>query len=810
MNQQMGEVGANSADDPHVNLKMNGGINGNCEDEPMNVADVQNSSQYSSDSLRKIVHDESVSDSDDKIPETNDNIQVENKLNKKQCDDSNSEHTMEIDNDNDFLSQENGSSESKRTCDDSNEEIDLNKSSESDLIITEPTDIEHAGIETNKSEIGNDNPAITRKNSIENDAAKTNDTKRSTSTENGISASDMLDDSDNLLKPISQVEDDVVHAISDSDDDGDNDIHEIEPINPNPMDTSDDVTELDNNSQSTNGVNKIVLRDEDDDEHNDDDDKPVSIHSDSDSEHEANKDEVHEILSDKEDCVVIEDDKKLDENDLSIRPVNRARKSTVRPRDFSTFDDDIEEIIEDPLEQSASKKPRLNDPLTMSDESQSNKSNEPTLVIIDTDTILSRGPATNAQAEQTNAQSLNDVAQSYSIDSRTSITPVPNNNQTTIANVTSTTLAGLNAPVLTALTDDMFVLEAPSFIVPYIYEKPPSTELRDIVTKMGAEIEERKVLEELEKKKKEAEKEKEKEMNKEKEKDSNDDEDCDDAKETDKSDDETEIKIKKRKSNKNADESWDESDVSTDDDVSDIEETKVLIKEAKTDLDTIQTHIINRDITKDSTSDENKDSNNYFDSPLGKFFMDIGINLVQEHVQTDLLRQQKRKLNREGNQASPDVQQAINSLMKNLELSKGKNDPFKFETKRCEYCYFKSESSLVMAHHYETPHMKGNLYKCNFCAFEIKPPYEILLHMQNVHNIKARLEKALSYHQCPNCLFEDNGKSKLARHAVVCSKKFRPEVNLAPPVDWDPPAKIPRIKPRHGLVGTANAYQVRY
>lgn len=801
----MGEVGAYTVDDPHVNLKMNGGINGTCEDEPMDVVDAQNSSQNSNESVTKIVDNESVSVSDDRIPAANDNIEEDDKLIKNQCDDANSEHNnmendINIDNDkSSLLSQENGASEAKRTCDDNNEEIDLNKSSESDLIVTERAEDEDGGIATNTIEKIDDDPAIRNKIAVE-----TEDTKRSTSTENGNSARDVLDESNDLLKPISRAEDDVVHAISDSDDDGDDDIHGVEPKNPNPnpnpMDTSDDVMELDNNSQSTNGVNKIVLEDDDDN----DDDKPVSIHSDSDSEHEANKDEVHEILSDKEDCVVIEDDKKVDGNVLSIRPVNRARKSAVRPRDFSAFDDDIEEIIEDPLEQSVPKKPRLNDQLTMSDESQSNKSNEPTLVIIDTNTILSRGSASNAQAGKTNIQSLNDVQQSYSIDSRTSITPVPNNNQATIGNVTSTTLAGLNAPVLTALTDDMFVLEAPSFIVPYIYEKPPSTELKDIVTKMAIEIEERKMLEELEKKKRDAEREKDRE----KDKDSNDDENGEDAKETDKSDDETEKKTKKRKSNKNGDESWDESDVSTDDDVSDIEETKVLIKEAKTDLDTIKTHIINRDITKDSTSDEKKDSNNYFDSPLGKFFMDIGINLVQEHVQTDLLRQQKRKLNREGNQASPDVQQAINSLMKNLELSKGKNDPFKYETKRCEYCNFKSESSLVMAHHYETPHMKGNLYKCNFCSFEIKPPYEILLHMKTVHNIQARLEKALSYHQCPNCLFEDNGRSKLARHAVVCSKKFRPEVNLAPPVDWDPPAKIPRIKPRHGLVGTANAYQV--
>lgn len=33
----MGEVGTNSADSPHADLKMNGGINGNCDDEAMDV-----------------------------------------------------------------------------------------------------------------------------------------------------------------------------------------------------------------------------------------------------------------------------------------------------------------------------------------------------------------------------------------------------------------------------------------------------------------------------------------------------------------------------------------------------------------------------------------------------------------------------------------------------------------------------------------------------------------------------------------------------------------------------------------------------
>ena len=104
--------------------------------------------------------------------------------------------------------------------------------------------------------------------------------------------------------------------------------------------------------------------------------------------------------------------------------------------------------------------------------------------------------------------------------------------------------------------------------------------------------------------------------------------------------------------------------------------------------------------------------------------------------------------------------------------------------------------------------MNGVMYRCNFCPFEIRSSHEIIQHLDIAHSVKARIEKNPSYHACPNCPYEENGKAKLARHAIVCAKKFRPEINLAPPQDWEAPAKIPRIKPRHGLVGTATAYQV--
>lgn len=186
----------------------------------------------------------------------------------------------------------------------------------------------------------------------------------------------------------------------------------------------------------------------------------------------------------------------------------------------------------------------------------------------------------------------------------------------------------------------------------------------------------------------------------------------------------------------------------------------------------------------------------YFDLPLGKFFMSIGVNLVQEYVQTDLLRTQKRKQKSGG--TTPETQMAISSLIKNLEYSKENNEPYHFEMKKCEFCNFKTESDLVMQHHMETPHMHNYAYKCNYCPIEVRSPHDILYHMEAEHNIRARLERGPAFHQCPNCTFEDNQKGKLSRHIIACAKKFRPERNLEPSIDWEPPAKIPRMnRPRN-------------
>ncbi|XP_049290293.1 uncharacterized protein LOC125767594 isoform X2 [Anopheles funestus] len=609
------------------------------------------------------------------------------------------------------------------------------------------------------------------------------------------------------------------------------------------------------------------------------------------------------ILSDKEDdCVVIEDDD--GESDTSMPSANNSRRSTsiqqgrksegpgtplaggsinpltiaamqqqqsqgvVSSMDDEDDDDDIEEIIDDPLSLNTARNLSMSGRSSIGGFQGSGATNfknqgqksllmnsssttvggiagagkEPTLVLIDTNTMMNNGGSQRTSSNlgvtvspnvNSNAANLLAKASNAGILANANTSPGGQFNSRSLLNASGmvnstsgggivnqgvmmgkTTNTGLApvTPLLPALTDDMFVLEAPSFIVPYIYEKPPVDNLRDIVDELEVNIKElRKKLEEsgavppADKVVNQGDGTVAPDQSKEDESSKKDTLASIYDKESDKN-----KYNKKRKRNNDDDDDWDELETSTDDEASDEEQkTKVLIKEAKADIEAIKEHIISptdKDELSSGGSNDPKKSENYFENPLGKFFMNIGINQVQEFVQTDLLRQQKRKRDREG-KPSPSTQLAINSLMKNLEQSKENNKPYKFEMKRCEYCPFKSESALVMAHHYETPHMRNFIFKCNFCAYETRPPHDILYHMEAVHNIKGRMEKALSYHHCPNCPFEDNGKSKLARHAVACAKKFRPELNLNPPIDWEPPAKIPRIKPKHGLVGTATAYQ---
>lgn len=526
-------------------------------------------------------------------------------------------------------------------------------------------------------------------------------------------------------------------------------------------------------------------------------------------------------------------------------------------------DPDIEEIVpQDPLamdspisEKKNKKTVVVNDPkrlveiATGSKQSKPGKK-EPTLVIIDTNSILSgRGPVPVTPTSSLTQTSMagSSRTQAYSVLPMAlpaqGMYPQAMPRQPHLKSIVMSQSSSPSPPIapkppviLPSLTDDMYVVEAPSFIVPYVYEKPPIKPLKGFVEQVEQAIKEIKA--QLEKEK---EKEREDKKNEELEKKSDEKEDIKEEKKeksdlkedksdlkddkTDLKDDKTDLKGEEtNEKEKKQDENDKEEDKNKDkEETSEVAIKKEgekevqpndVVKEEKMDVDletpkdakdeitssdkekvetkeaekSTSTKTIDSKPAEPEKSDkpseegkseegEKKKSSSYFDNPLGKFFIQIGVNLVQEHVQTDLLRSQKRKKERDGSKCTPEVQQAMNSLIRSLEFSRETNEPFKLELKKCEYCSFKTESALVMAHHLETPHMRNYVYRCNFCPLEVRSPHDILYHMEAEHNVRGRLERAPAFHQCPSCPFEDNQKGKLSRHLLSCAKKYRPERN---------------------------------
>ncbi|KAI8430886.1 hypothetical protein MSG28_001016 [Choristoneura fumiferana] len=498
--------------------------------------------------------------------------------------------------------------------------------------------------------------------------------------------------------------------------------------------------------------------------------------------------EVHEIISDNEndDCVLTNDEKSsssVSDSKVKLRRSSRAIKRKIyidEEMENGGNGSDIEEVeMEDPLN-------RKSKPIVINDTkalvamavkqaklgvSPQNQKKEPTVVIIDTNSIIS-GKTVMPVPAKTPVTTMSAENLYQSIVARgTTVTPVSSKTNTCNSTVTQNATQTAQTSILPSLTDDMFVVEAPSFIVPYVYEKPSVKPFREFVDILGKELEEQRAKEEqdrLEKEKLEKEK-----LDKErKEKKERGEEVEASEEETEKADKDS--PTRRMRKNDDDDASWDgESSVDSEDEINSDEEDKTVVIKDK--ADSIEEIKDVSDLISDKVTSGKSD--NYFDCSLGKFFINIGLNFVQEYVQNDLLKQQNRKLYREkkAGHSTKATESSISSLMKNLEFSKENNAPYRYPQIKCEFCSFKTESMLVMAHHLETPHMKNNVYKCNFCAFEIRSPHDILYHMEAEHNTRGKLERAPAYHQCANCPFEDNGKGKLARHLIPCAKKFKPE-----------------------------------
>jgi len=609
---------------------------------------------------------------------------------------------------------------------------------------------------------------------------------------------------------------DSENATMSSDDlcDTENSCNGTKEINRNDSEEQMEVVKVE--EQNTDDDDDDINGDDDDDEQMDDEDdenEEDRINDQNDTESRSNEIkkslEDSRISLDKSVTIVKVSDPKQSSGSNAKKKIKSSPVITLTPRrstrninKLKTFNDKEEDkrdvVDDDNVKILPMKIPMVTKPIVINDtkklveiaagtKQKSNKK-EPTLVLIDTNVLSGRSNLPISVSVQSNTQNNSIMTTNKTI--HNSYNRVQQSHTTIKPFILNTTPTSVTAPqnvpkppiILPTLTDDMFVVEAPSFIVPYVYEKPPKKPLKEFVGKIEDKIKDTKDLDENQSEEDNASSSKkndrEKQINNKKsvinEKMNVDDSEIQVSGEN-KSDGKKDNSLKNKE---NGDEQMlvDESDSTKKDDSKHknlLESTDLKKSDSITDL-TVDSDEKKTDVVKDKPKIQ---SSNYFENPLGKFFMQIGVNLVQEHVQLDLLRTQRRKRDREGDKCPEEVHMAISSLIKTLEFSKENNDPFQFGLKKCELCNFKSESSLVMAHHLETPHMTANYcYRCNFCTFQVRSPHEILQHM-DTHNIRGRLERGPALHQCPSCPFEDSYKGKLTRHLISCSKKYRPEIN---------------------------------
>lgn len=571
----------------------------------------------------------------------------------------------------------------------------------------------------------------------------------------------------------------------------------------------------------------------------------------------------------------------------------RARRT---PKKYTEDDDDIKitnEVIRD--DSSDIEMIEESDPLAISDAEVKKiqkekkeitiKTKDPNVIIIDTNTLLkNQGNLAAAVAQSTSSTPVQTLT-NRSTSTTTTSTNI--NIQNAIQAITGGVPAqGLQSAYITALQqvllsqggqvpmnsqhlsqlqqyynslghlqDDAYVIEAPSFIVPYVMEGKPKEPIKEFLKRINKDLEEFEKKEKEEEERKQAEEKKQKEEEeRQKRKEERDTErkrrieagesveDLDKeeeeeaaaiAKEKEEEEEEKKKKEEKEKEAKSK-ESGDSKDKTKEEEEEDNKENnkantnkedgkkegdkdgKVQSKEEKKDGETRR----GKEEKSTETTDEDKENKDksdaesvvdlekegkgeedmsflgkwepYYRSALGKFMMELGLNQTQEFLQADLLRMQKRKLEKMKTQPSREGIMAVKLLEKQLEVTRKKNSHLQVPLKICKFCTFKTESLMVMERHLESPHMVNYTYKCNFCDFETRGPQVILFHMEAEHNTRGRLERAPAFFQCSLCPYEDNNKSKMTRHSFSCSKKYKPEKNCEL-LDWEPPAKIPKV-----------------
>lgn len=171
-------------------------------------------------------------------------------------------------------------------------------------------------------------------------------------------------------------------------------------------------------------------------------------------------------------------------------------------------------------------------------------------------------------------------------------------------------------------------------------------------------------------------------------------------------------------------------------------------------------------------------------SSITSFLQELGSDVVKEQVYKDIIQIQTKK-KEAGDLKEPEIE-SLEKMKTVYENTKKKVEHLQLETKDCETCKFKTESSVVMNYHKDFPHYdppwdtnKGWLL-CAHCDFKTKTPAHFIFHQKDIHNIQAKFLEKNQYFHCSLCPLSVSTKGKLEKHQQKCMKHFKLNANLQP------------------------------
>ena len=171
-------------------------------------------------------------------------------------------------------------------------------------------------------------------------------------------------------------------------------------------------------------------------------------------------------------------------------------------------------------------------------------------------------------------------------------------------------------------------------------------------------------------------------------------------------------------------------------------------------------------------------------SAITSFLLELGHDVVKEAVYKDIIQIQTKK--KENGDLKENEIESLEKMKTVYDNTKKKVEHLFLDTKACNGCKFKTESSVILAFHKDFPHYdppwdtsKG-VMRCGRCKFSTRTGLQYVLHMESIHKCQAKFPEKEHTFNCELCPLSTSTKNKLEKHKQKCEKHFKLGSNLQP------------------------------